>query len=157
MCLGESPREGNPNHPPREASGFGDSPTWGNAKLSRQTPKWVARMRRLSGGGEGGGGQFRHFSNNSTMKQYFKMLLSHKDVYSLPSPYCSVKVCSSPSTCCKEKSGTYYSEAQPINRRQIFFIYIFWGDFFLLFVQYSALLHPPPLRFHCADGCWNRT
>jgi hypothetical protein len=25
------------------------------------------------------------------------------------------------------------------------------------FVQYSALLHLPPLRFHCADGCWDRT
>jgi hypothetical protein len=22
---------------------------------------------------------------------------------------------------------------------------------------YSALLHLPPLRFHCADGCWDRT
>jgi hypothetical protein len=27
------------------------------------------------------------------------------------------------------------------------------GDFFVfLFVHYSALLHLPPLRFHCADG-----
>ncbi len=33
---------------------------------------------------------------------------------------------------------------------------IFWGDFFLL-VLYSTLLHLPPLRFHCADGCWDRT
>ncbi len=24
-------------------------------------------------------------------------------------------------------------------------------------VQYSALLHLPPLRFQCADGCWDRT
>ncbi len=24
-------------------------------------------------------------------------------------------------------------------------------------VQYSALLHLLPLRFHCADGCWDRT
>ncbi len=41
----------------------------------------------------------------------------------------------------------------------IFFFYIFWGDFFFffLFVQYSALLHLPLLRFHCADGCWDRT
>jgi hypothetical protein len=39
-----------------------------------------------------------------------------------------------------------------------FFFNIFWGDFFfILFVQYSALLHLPPLRFHCADGCWDRT
>jgi len=25
------------------------------------------------------------------------------------------------------------------------------------FVLYSTLLHLPPLRFHCADGCWDRT
>jgi hypothetical protein len=24
-------------------------------------------------------------------------------------------------------------------------------------VLYSALFHLPPLRFHCADGCWDRT
>ncbi len=30
---------------------------------------------------------------------------------------------------------------------------------FFLIVIYSALLHLPPLRFHCAesDGCWDRT
>jgi hypothetical protein len=39
-----------------------------------------------------------------------------------------------------------------------FFKIFFWGIFFFfLFVQYSALLHLPPLRFHCADGCWDRT
>jgi hypothetical protein len=38
-----------------------------------------------------------------------------------------------------------------------FFINIFLGDFFsFLFVQYSALLHLQPLRFHCADRCWDR-
>ncbi len=28
----------------------------------------------------------------------------------------------------------------------------------MLYVKllYSALLHLPPLRFHCADGCWDR-
>ncbi len=34
--------------------------------------------------------------------------------------------------------------------------YFFGGFFFFLSVQYSALLHLPPLRFHCADGCWDR-
>jgi hypothetical protein len=29
--------------------------------------------------------------------------------------------------------------------------------FFLSFVLYSTLLHLAPLRFHCADGCWDRT
>ncbi len=39
-----------------------------------------------------------------------------------------------------------------------FFLNIFLGDFFLfLIVQYSALFHLPPLRFHCADGCRDRT
>ncbi len=33
----------------------------------------------------------------------------------------------------------------------------FMGDFFILFVLYSTLLHMQPLRFHCADGCWGRT
>ncbi len=28
---------------------------------------------------------------------------------------------------------------------------------FFFFVLYSALLHLPPLRFHCADRCWDRT
>jgi hypothetical protein len=27
----------------------------------------------------------------------------------------------------------------------------------LFFVLYSALLHLPPLRFRCANGCWDRT
>jgi hypothetical protein len=34
---------------------------------------------------------------------------------------------------------------------------VFWGIFSLFSVQYSALLHLPPLRFHCAGGCWDRT
>jgi hypothetical protein len=36
------------------------------------------------------------------------------------------------------------------------FLY-FWGGFFVFFVLYSTLLHLPPLRFRCADGCWDRT
>jgi hypothetical protein len=40
----------------------------------------------------------------------------------------------------------------------LFFIFkYFLGGFFLFCsVQYSALLYLPPLRFHCADGCWDR-
>jgi hypothetical protein len=30
-------------------------------------------------------------------------------------------------------------------------------DFFFFNVQYSTLLHLPPLRFHCVGGCWDRT
>ncbi len=39
----------------------------------------------------------------------------------------------------------------------IFLKYFFGGFFLFCSVQYSALLHLPPLRFHCADGCWDRT
>ena len=39
----------------------------------------------------------------------------------------------------------------------LFFFHIFGGDFFFLVIQYSALLYLPPLRFHCADGCWDQT
>jgi hypothetical protein len=39
------------------------------------------------------------------------------------------------------------------------FLKYFFGGFFLFFffVQYSAMLHLPPLRFHCADGSWDLT
>ncbi len=34
-----------------------------------------------------------------------------------------------------------------------------WGEFYLFFLTtvYSTLLHLPPLRLHCADGCCDRT
>jgi len=32
---------------------------------------------------------------------------------------------------------------------------IFLRFFHLFHVQYSTLLHLPPLRFHCVGGCWN--
>jgi hypothetical protein len=42
--------------------------------------------------------------------------------------------------------------------QNIFFSSYFLGGFFsFFFVLYSTLLHLPPLRFHCADGCWDRT
>ncbi len=39
-----------------------------------------------------------------------------------------------------------------INMKEDFF---FGGGLF--FVLYSTLLHLPPLKFRCADGCWDRT
>ncbi len=39
---------------------------------------------------------------------------------------------------------------------EIFFYIIFRGDFFF-FLLYSTLLSLPPLRFHRADDCWDRT
>ncbi len=39
----------------------------------------------------------------------------------------------------------------------IIFFFKFFGGILIFFVLYSTLLHLPPLRFHCADGCWDRT
>ncbi len=39
-------------------------------------------------------------------------------------------------------------------------IFFFFGggiNFLIFFILYSALLHLAPLRFPCADGCWDRT
>ncbi len=39
-----------------------------------------------------------------------------------------------------------------------FFLKIFLGFFFLFFsIHYSSQLHLLPLRFHCANRCWDRT
>jgi hypothetical protein len=41
---------------------------------------------------------------------------------------------------------------------KIFFLLnIFLGDYFFFFRTIFSTLHLPPLRFHCADGCWDRT
>ncbi len=44
----------------------------------------------------------------------------------------------------------FYTRQWGVQIRNIRFIFIF-------FVLYSSLLHLPPLRFHCADGCWDST
>jgi hypothetical protein len=44
----------------------------------------------------------------------------------------------------------------PIKAVLLFHFNIFWGIFYF-YVLYPTLLHLPPLRFHCADGCWDRT
>jgi hypothetical protein len=41
-------------------------------------------------------------------------------------------------------------------RRTEGFLKIFFGGFLIFFVLNSALLHLSTLRFHCADGCWDR-
>jgi hypothetical protein len=47
----------------------------------------------------------------------------------------------------------------PLSKRCSRHILFFWeggsGGYF--FVLYSALLHLPPLRFDCSEGCWDRT
>ncbi len=94
--MGKSLPEGYPSHPPppplRTAPGFGHSHTWRNANLSRQN----AKSGRQNETPVWGGGEFRHFSNNSTMKSYFKMLLSQGGVCFFFSPACNVILCSSP-------------------------------------------------------------
>jgi hypothetical protein len=63
----------------------------------RQIESPSAKSSRLIEMPDGGkGGKIPSFLNNSTAEQYFKMLLSHEDVYSFSSPYCIGKLCSSP-------------------------------------------------------------
>ncbi len=60
------------------------------------------------------------------------------------------------------RSGIYFyaslvSLINTIMEKLFFFKYFFGGIFSLnFFVQYSALLHLPPLRFHCADRTQDR-
>jgi hypothetical protein len=37
------------------------------------------------------------------------------------------------------------------------FVYLRSSEYLQFYVRYSTLLHLPPLRFHCAGGCWDRT
>ncbi len=57
--------------------------------------------------------------------------------------------------------ANHRARAVEVDVLQIFFylFFIFGGGFYFCFsfVLYSTLLHLPPLRFHCADGCWDRT
>jgi hypothetical protein len=39
----------------------------------------------------------------------------------------------------------------------MFFLNIFLENFLFFLILYSARLHLPPLRFHCANRCWDRT
>jgi hypothetical protein len=95
--FGEKPARGLPKPPPppppRTVPGFGDSHTWRKCQIEspsaksgrpNETPEWGRR------------GGIPGFLNNSTTEHYFKMLLSHEDVYSFSSPYCIGKLCSSP-------------------------------------------------------------
>jgi hypothetical protein len=52
-------------------------------------------------------------------------------------------------------TGTYKLKKRDLQVPFIFYIYFFEGGRDFFFVLNSALLHLPPLRFHCADGCSN--
>ncbi len=45
----------------------------------------------------------------------------------------------------------------PLCELFIFFYFIYFLGYLNFFLLYPTLLHLPPLRFHCADGCWDRT
>ncbi len=82
-----------PSTPLRTAPESGDFYTWRN----RQTDSRSAEStRRIEMPEKGRGGEILGFFNNFIKKQYFDALLLHKDVYSFSSPYCVVKLCSSP-------------------------------------------------------------
>ncbi len=114
--MGESPWEGNPSHPPQVAPRFGDYPTWENAKLVHQTPKWVARMGRKSGGG---GGNSATFQITQQWSNISRCLFHTKTCIHCPLLIAVSKFAYFLSTCCKERKCDLYSEAEPINRPQI--------------------------------------
>ncbi len=90
----------------------------------------------------------------------------HPDTYPrpCPPPRCGKTVCLEPPSASK---GTYSQSCrlspniEAMKRLSVTFkvwrnvLFIFLGGFF--FVPYSTLLHLPPLRFHCAGGCWDWT
>ncbi len=88
------------------------SPTWGNAKLVRQTPKWVARVGEGGGKGHSATFQITQLSNIS------RCLYHTKTCIPCPLLIAVSKFAFLLSTCCKERKCGLYSEAEPINRRQ---------------------------------------
>jgi hypothetical protein len=92
----EKPARGlpKPPHPPTcTVPESDDFYTW----RKRLIESWSAEStRRIETPEKGKGGKILRFLNNLITKQYFDVLLSHKDVYSFSSPYCVDKLCSSP-------------------------------------------------------------
>jgi ABC-type multidrug transport system permease subunit len=58
-----------------------------------------------------------------------------------------------PNSLFMELSQSTLMRSEMTSKGNIFFIIFF----LFLIVLYSALLRLPPLRFHCADGYWDRT
>ena len=63
------------------------------------------------------------------------------------------------------KQREHMEEKEKLKRLKVLYgtfiwnFFLYFGEFFLFFsyILYSALLQLPPLRFRCADGCWDRT
>jgi hypothetical protein len=94
--FGEKPARGLPKPPlppPHTAPESGDFYMWRERQIESPTAKSGRPIETPDGGK---GGKIPHFLNNSTAEKYFKMLLSHEDVYFFFSPYCIGKLCSSP-------------------------------------------------------------
>jgi hypothetical protein len=91
--FGKSPPEGYPSHPTRTAPESGDFYTWRKRQIESRSAESTCRIETPE---KGKGGKILRFLNNLITKQYFNVLLSHKDVYSFSSPYCVDKLCSSP-------------------------------------------------------------
>jgi hypothetical protein len=95
--FGEKPAKLPRPPPPPTVPESGDFHTWRKCPIESRSAKSGHLIDRPDwGGGGGGDGEILSFLNHSTTEQYFKMLLSHEDVYSFSSPYCSGKLCSSP-------------------------------------------------------------
>ncbi len=57
----------------------------------------------------------------------------------------------------QEEEHVQATSAARWDKTELLLLFIFFGGIFYFFVLYSTLLHLPPLRFRCADGCWDRT
>ncbi len=117
LCLGESPREGNPSHPPCVAPGFGNSHTLRNAKLSRQNAK-MGRQNEAPEWGRGGGGNSATFQITQQWSNISRCFFHTKMCIPFPLLIAVSNCAHLLYACCKEESGALYSEAEPINRRQ---------------------------------------
>jgi hypothetical protein len=84
--FGEKPARGLPKPPPPRTAPESGNFSQGERQIESPSAK---RLRHRM---KGRGGEILRFLNNSTTEQYFKMLLSHVDVYSFSSPYCIGKL-----------------------------------------------------------------
>jgi hypothetical protein len=117
VCLGK-PARGLPKPTPPPPCGvwIWRFNTWRNAKLSLQN----AQVRCPNGTSDlDRGERWTPLFKNSTMKQYFKMLINMASMCISYPLLTAVSNCAHLlSACCKEESGVLYSEAEPIKGPQ---------------------------------------
>ncbi len=117
--FGGKPARGQPKPPPPPVwrPDLATPPRGERPNLVTKTPKWTARMRLPSGGG--GGGNSPTFQITQQWNNISRCLFHTKVCIPYPLLIAVSKFAHLLSTWRKEKSGTYYSETEPINRRQI--------------------------------------